>query len=71
MKFRDCEVRRIWIALFVLAILALDWVSLHDILKGEPDGWLEWSVVIGGVLLLLACVVRKTAIIPFEAGPSL
>jgi RsiW-degrading membrane proteinase PrsW (M82 family) len=61
--------RRIWIVLFVLALLALDWVTLHDILKGEPDGWLEWSFIIGGVLLLLAFAVRKTAIIPFEAGP--
>jgi hypothetical protein len=43
---------------FVLALLALDWVTLHYILKGEPDVWLEWSFVIGSVLLL-AYTVRK------------
>ena len=51
--------QRIWIALFVLALLALDWTALHDILKGEPDVWLEWSFVVGSLLLLLAYVVRK------------
>jgi hypothetical protein len=51
--------QRIWIALFVLLLLALDWAALHDILRGEPDVWLEWSFVVGSLLLLLASVVRK------------
>jgi len=51
--------RRIWISLFILALLASNWAALHDILHGEPDVWMEWSVVIGSVLLLTAYLVRK------------
>ena len=51
--------QRIWIALFVLALLALDWVALHDIFRGESDVWLEWSFVVGILLLLMYSVVRK------------
>jgi len=37
----------------VLMVLALDWAALHDILKGEPNIWLEWTFVIASLPLLL------------------
>ena len=51
--------RKILIALFVLALLALDWAALHDILKGEANVWREWLFVIGSVLLLVFYLIRK------------
>jgi hypothetical protein len=51
--------RKILIALFVLVLLALNWAALHDILKAEPDTWMEWSFVVGSVLLLAAYLIRK------------
>ena len=51
--------RRIFLALFVLVVLALNWAALHDILKGETDVWLEWSFVISSLLLLFVYMIRK------------
>lgn len=51
--------RKIVIALFVLALLALDWAALHDILKGEANVQMEWTFVIGSVLLLGFYLIRK------------
>ena len=39
------------IGLLILAVLALDWAALHDIIKGEPDAWMEWTFVLGSLLL--------------------
>ena len=44
--------KRILFWLFVLALAALNWAALHDILKGEPDVWLEWTTVVISVALL-------------------
>ncbi|HEU0293528.1 MAG TPA: hypothetical protein VFR47_12375 [Anaerolineales bacterium] len=46
-------------AMLVLVLLALNWAAMHDIIKGEPNLWMEWSFVIGSVLLLLVYVTRK------------
>jgi uncharacterized membrane protein YdcZ (DUF606 family) len=46
-------------AILVLVLLALNWAALHDIIKGEPNLWMEWSFVIGSVLLLLVYATRK------------
>lgn len=51
--------RKILIALFVLALLALDWAALHDILKGEANVWMEWLFVLGSALLLITVFIRK------------
>lgn len=51
--------RKVWITLFVLLVLALNWAALHDILKGEADVWAEWAFVTASVLLLAVYVVRK------------
>lgn len=39
-----------------LALLALDWAALHDILKGEPDARGEYAIL----LLSLAAFVAMT-----------
>jgi hypothetical protein len=53
------NMKKIWIALFLLFVLAVDWAALHDILKGEPDPWMEWAFVLTSVALFLAFVYRK------------
>ena len=45
-----------WIAW--LALAALNWAALHDIIKGEPDPWMEW-VVVGLSLALVAVTVFR------------
>lgn len=52
--------RKILIAVSVLALLALNWAALHDILKGEQNVWMEWSFVLGSALLLIIVLMRKT-----------
>lgn len=34
-----------------LALFALVWAAGHDILKGEPNTWMEWTVVLAGSAL--------------------
>ena len=51
--------RKILIAVSVLAVLALNWAALHDILKGEQNVWMEWSLVIGSAYLLIIYSIRK------------
>lgn len=52
--------RKILIAVSVLALLALNWAALHDILKGEQNVWMKWSFVLGSALLLIIVLMRKT-----------
>jgi len=51
--------RKILIAVSVLALLALNWAALHDILKGEQNVWMECSFVLGSALLLIIVLIRK------------
>jgi len=51
--------RKFLVALFVLALPALNWAALHDILDGEPDIWMEGSVVLLSALLLVLYSLRK------------
>ena len=44
-------------AVFVLALAALNWAALHDILKGEPNVWQEWTVVLLSVSLVVGWLV--------------
>ncbi len=44
--------KRVLFWLFVLALVVLNWAALHDILKGEPNVWLEWTAVVISVALL-------------------
>jgi hypothetical protein len=57
--FVEADMKRILFRLFVLALAAVNWAALHDILKGERDVWREWSFVLGSVLLLSAYLFRK------------
>jgi hypothetical protein len=54
MSFR----RASW-GLGALLLLALNWAAWHDILKGEQDVWLEWTLVIVSLLLGIAYLARK------------
>lgn len=40
------------------ALFGLVWAASHDILKGEPNAWMEWTVVLAGGTLA-ACLIRK------------
>lgn len=51
--------KRTFLRLLVLAIAAVNWAALHDILKGETDAWLEWIFVGVSILLLGAYFFRK------------
>jgi len=51
--------KKLMFFLLLILLLALNWAALHDILKGEPDVWLEWSVVISSALLAFGFVVWK------------
>jgi hypothetical protein len=56
----EADMKRLFFWLFVLAVLALNWAALHDILKGEPDTWMEWTFVIASALLLSAYLLRRS-----------
>ena len=58
--FVEADMKLLFTWLFVLVLAALNWAALHDILKGEPDVWMEWTFVAAGFLLIIACAVRKT-----------
>jgi len=45
-NFRKCFVVGI-----VLLLLALDWAALHDILKGEPNPYLEYGMVVFSLVI--------------------
>jgi hypothetical protein len=51
--------KRVFFWLMVLALAAINWAALHDILKGEQNVWMEWSFVSGSALLLLLFLARK------------
>ena len=42
-----------------LALAALNWAALHDILKGEPNVWMEWTIVTLSLALVAVTVLRK------------
>lgn len=52
--------RKISVALFILALLALNRAALHDILNAERDVWMDGSFVMGSLLLLAVCLIEKT-----------
>lgn len=51
--------KRIHFWLFVLALAALNWAALHDILKAEQDVWMEWTVVVVSITLLFVWAGRR------------
>lgn len=51
--------KRTFIWFFILAIAAINWAALHDILKGEADVWLEWAFVGVSMMWLAAYLFRK------------
>jgi len=43
--------KRLSILVVVLILLALDWAALHDILKGEPDTYGEYAMLVFSLLV--------------------
>lgn len=58
--FVEADMKRLFFWLFVLALAALNWAALHDILIGEQDVWMEWTFVSASLFLFIAYVIRKT-----------
>jgi hypothetical protein len=58
MNWEAPMVRKGLIWLLVLAVVALDWAALHDILKGEPNAWMEWTIVIASMVLGVVYLFR-------------
>jgi len=54
-KGRD-RIKIIVLTAIVLILLALEWTALHDILKGEPNLYLEYAVVIFSIILISAVI---------------
>lgn len=42
-----------------LALAALNWAALHDILEGEPNVWMEWTVVALSLALVGVMLFRR------------
>jgi len=42
-----------------LALAALNWAALHDILKGEPNVWMEWTVLALSLALVGVTLFRR------------
>lgn len=40
----------------IVILLALDWAALHDILKGEPNPYLEYGIVVFSIIIFGAMV---------------
>lgn len=55
---RDDEMKTLLLIGIVVVLLALDWAALHDILKGEPNlyaeyGMILFSMIIFGVMIFI------------------
>ncbi|MCG2787989.1 MAG: hypothetical protein L6461_23115 [Anaerolineae bacterium] len=44
--------------LLALILFALVWAAGHDIIKGEPEVWQEWVIVIAGTFLATRFLLR-------------
>lgn len=43
--------KAILLLVIVVVLLALDWAALHDILKGEPNLYAEYGMIILSVII--------------------
>ena len=55
----EADMKQILFWIFLLALAALNWVALHDILKGEPNVWMEWTTVVASITLLVIWTGRR------------
>lgn len=51
--------KKIALTLIILIIFALDWAALHDILKGEPDTYLEYAVLFVSLVIFGVFIFKK------------
>jgi len=52
-------VKKILVTFSLLALAALDWAALHDILKKNESNFIaEWIVVIASAVIFVACAIQ-------------
>lgn len=56
---REAGMKKIVIWIGWAALAALNWAALHDILRGEPNVWMEWTVVALSLALVAVTVFRN------------
>jgi hypothetical protein len=52
--FVDNRFKKLLTAGTLLALLALDWAALHDIMKGEPDPHAEYAMLLVSLAAFVA-----------------
>lgn len=53
-------------------LFGLVWAAGHDILKNEPNAWMEWTVVLtGGALALHVMWKQRHAALARKSGQNL
>lgn len=43
-------------------LAALNWAALHDILKGEPNVYLEWGFILASLALVVTMIWKRVAL---------
>ncbi len=51
-------------------LFGLVWAAGHDILKGEPNAWMEWTVVLAGGVLALRLAWKQRQTIPWISSQN-
>ncbi len=57
--------RKLTTLVLACALFGLVWAAGHDILKGEPNAWMEWTVVLAGGALALRLIWKQRQTIPW------
>ena len=50
------------VKLLIIVLIVLDWAAIHDIIKGETNLTLEYSLIVLSIIVILAIIaiyVRK------------
>lgn len=53
------RLKKLFWVLVVLFILALDWAALHDIAKGEPNLYAEYSMLVASVIIFIGILAYE------------
>ncbi len=52
------------------ALFGLVWAAGHDILKGEPNVWMEWMVVLAGGMLALRLAWKRRRTLLWQSSQN-
>ena len=44
------------VKILIIVLIVLDWAAIHDIIKGEPNLTLEYSIIVISILVILALI---------------